>query len=427
MAVSGVRVERVGLVCVLATLGFAACSEPLERNCERAEGVPAFAVVLSDFQSTSIGLLDADGRTLTECWIDSGTQGAGLVAALSGDVVLASDQTAGSLTVIDRFGTDVYSRVSLSEPTVLGQVRLQDPAISGAFSSNPHDAVVVDDSSVWVSRYGASEVPSAPPLGRGSDLLEIDPVRFERTGRRISLESLVEPALVETDQGPVERLVYPRPSRIVRVADRLVVGLDGLTLRFDGAGSGSIAVVDVEADVIRRHRLPGGVSNCGRVVPVPNAPDLVAVGCIGFSRPFGDVTQVRSSSGVFMLRVTSSTVTVVQAFRPQDRPSAPAAVAEIVSLDASTVAAVAYDTDADRYYVVDLASGQAELLFTSARRFEIGLGAFEPDRGLLLVPDAGAGLRRFVRERGGGWRSLDVVPLDGGGVGLPPRSIQALR
>lgn len=422
-------IDRLSIAGLAAAIwaALSACSDAPRRACGQVDGQPAAAVVLSDYLSTSIALLGRDAELLTECWIDSGAEAPGLVAALSGDVVLATDQTPGTLSVIDRFGTDVFSRVSLDEPRVLGQVRLQDPDVSGAFSSNPHDAVAVNERSVWVSRFGANRSASAPSIARGSDLLEIDPTTFERTGRRISLEPLIEPVIVDTDDGPIEKLAYPRPSRMVRVGSVIVVGLSRLTLGFDGAAPGAVAVVDLAGDSIRLHPLPSGVSNCGRVVPVPGAPDRMVVGCIGFSRPFGEETQVRASSGVFVLQVTGSTVTMTASWRPATDSSAPLAVAEVVAIGPTTVAAVDYGDDGpDRSYVVDLMTGQSELLFESAREFEIGAGVYDLAQDLLLVPDASAGLRRFVHA-GGRFTERPRLPLDGGGVGLPPRSVHLLE
>ena len=409
------------LLCIMFAVS---CGDTVERDCGVVDGEPAFAVVLSDFQSTSIGLLDASADLLTECWIDSGTRGPGLVAALSGDVVLATDQAPGSLTVIDRFGTDVYSRVGLDTPEVLGQVRLQDSEITGAFSANPHDAVIAGPRSVWVSRYAASADEDAPPLGRGSDLLEIDPTTFDRTGARISLEDFIAPVAVPTDDGMVIKRAFPRPSRMVRVGDTVIVGVSRLTLEFDGAAPGAVAVVDLPTRTARLYPLPDGVTNCGRVAPVPGRTDRVAVGCSGFSRPF-DVEQiVRQQSGVFMLQVEGSTVSTALAWRPG--PSSPLAVAEIVAVDATSVAGVAYGRDGpDSFHIIDLETGTTEQLFESRGAFEIGAGTVGGD-GLLLVPDASAGVRRWASTPTG-YEALPSLPLDGGGVGLPPRSVYALR
>ena len=65
---------------------------------------PRYAVVSSDFSSSSIAMLDEDFEVIDESWINSGTTYAGLVATLSGDVVLPNRQAGdGTFAVIDRF------------------------------------------------------------------------------------------------------------------------------------------------------------------------------------------------------------------------------------------------------------------------------------------------------------------------------------
>ncbi len=421
--------RRAGLGCALISSAsvMVGCDDGLQRDCRPADGTPRFGVVMSDFQSTSIGLLDAAGGLLTECWIDSGSRRSGLVAALSGDVVLATDQPAGVLTVIDRLGTDVYSRVALDEPTVLGQVRLQDSSISNAFSANPHDAVAVSETSVWVSRFAGNTDDTAPPAGRGSDLVELDPIAYRLTGDRISLEDFVVPVTVETDSGPTRKLAYPRPSRIVRVGSILIVGLARLTLEFDGAAPGAVAVVDLTAGSAALFELGDEVRNCGRVTPVPGAPNAVAVACVGFSRPFGVPARVRATAGLFLLGVDGTEVSVLRAWRPRNRPTAPLAVHEMVALDDRRFAAVEYGVGEgqDRYFVVDLEVGTSTLLFESSSAFVVGAAAVADDGGL-WVPDATVGLRSWRPAEGDTFTAGPILAIDGGGIGLPPRSVQRL-
>ncbi len=53
---------------------------------------PRYAVVSTDFSSSSIAMLDADFAAINESWLNSGTTYPGLVATLSGDVVLPTGQ-----------------------------------------------------------------------------------------------------------------------------------------------------------------------------------------------------------------------------------------------------------------------------------------------------------------------------------------------
>ncbi len=148
---------------------------------------PRFAVVRSDFQSTSIATLDANGAILDEAILSSESQPTGLVAPLSGDVVLANAtrNTAGVLNVVDRLGTDVITRFDLETEDVLGQIRVAP----GDFSTNPQDMAIVDQARAWVSRFSVNLDPDAPEADLGNDVIEIDPSTFQATGRRVGLES----------------------------------------------------------------------------------------------------------------------------------------------------------------------------------------------------------------------------------------------
>jgi hypothetical protein len=92
------------------------------------DGVPRFAVVSLDlsFSSASIAMLDAEFGIIDESWINSGTTFPGLVAAISGDVVLPTRQAGdGTFTLIDRFFTDVVSSFFVPSGDLNGQVRTQ--------------------------------------------------------------------------------------------------------------------------------------------------------------------------------------------------------------------------------------------------------------------------------------------------------------
>ncbi|HEX6243788.1 MAG TPA: hypothetical protein VFZ61_22895, partial [Polyangiales bacterium] len=69
---------------------------------------PQYAAVSSDYNSTSISLLGADGELLADDYINSGSMDPGLTAFLSGDVELPTrSNDPGVLVLIDRFKNDV--------------------------------------------------------------------------------------------------------------------------------------------------------------------------------------------------------------------------------------------------------------------------------------------------------------------------------
>ena len=117
----------LGLLLGAAT-GCGSEAAPRELALEPLETEPAFAVVSTDFASTSIGVLDAVGNVQRASWYNSGSTSPGLTAALGGDVVLPTTQADdGTFAVIDRLGTDVVTRVRY-DGTLVGQIRLNPTA-----------------------------------------------------------------------------------------------------------------------------------------------------------------------------------------------------------------------------------------------------------------------------------------------------------
>ncbi|MGB0680736.1 MAG: hypothetical protein ACPGUV_13875, partial [Polyangiales bacterium] len=128
---------------MVAWLGgfWAACTPGLEQGetLRPLAETPALALLRSDFASTAIDLLDGAGAVQARRWLHSGARPPGLVAALSGDVVLPSGPApAGELVLIDRLRTDVLTFASFAAGTVRGQLRTHDDAAQRAvFASNP--------------------------------------------------------------------------------------------------------------------------------------------------------------------------------------------------------------------------------------------------------------------------------------------------
>ncbi len=152
---------------------------------------PRYAVLSSDFSSSSIAMLDADFVTIDGSWISSGTTYPGLVATLSGDVVLPNRQAGdGTVAVIDRFFTDVVTRFFVPSGNLNGQLRTQGDIGDSGFSSNPQDFIFVDPDSAWVPRYESNLNPDAIPENQGNDLFEVNPSDMSATGDRIDLSSL---------------------------------------------------------------------------------------------------------------------------------------------------------------------------------------------------------------------------------------------
>jgi hypothetical protein len=395
---------------------------------EPLDSTPRYAVVSSDFSSSSIAMLDADFVAIDESWLNSGTTYPGLVAALSGDVVLPNRQAGdGTFAVIDRFLTDVVTRFFVPSGDLNGQVRTHGEVGDSGFSSNPQDLIFVSEDSAWVPRYESNLNPAAPPENQGNDLIEINPADMSGTGDRIDLSSLNTTATVMTEGGPVEVDVFARPSRGVLVGSTLVVGLDRVSASFDAAGPGMVAVIDLEDGSLAGFELPG-LKSCGHAAPVPGAPTKVLVACVGFAQPFGDEPQIRASSGIAMLEVSGSAVVIERVWRVADHPSEAIAVNSVVAIDEERVVGVAtgdFATTVDELYLLDLTAESQDLVHASNGSFVIGLSAYDLDSEMLYVPDVVANaVVEFAVDEDGFVEvgSTQIAPS----LGLPPTQVHLL-
>ena len=413
------------LICAaLAAVGCGDSSSALDP----LDAMPRYAVVSSDYSSSSIAMLDEDFEVIDESWLNSGTTYPGLVATLSGDVVLPNRQ-AGDKTfaVIDRLFTDVVTRFFVPSGNLNGQARTHGEVGDTGFSSNPQDFIFVDADSAWAPRYNSNFNPAAPPENQGNDLFEINPTDMSATGARIDLSSLDTTATVMTDDGPIEVDVFARPSRGVLVGSRIVVGLDRISGSFDAAGDGMVAIVDLEDESVQGLEL-AGLKSCGNAVPVPGAPSKVVVACVGFAQPYGDEPQVRASSGIALLDVADAEVTIERLWRLADHPASAIAVNSVIAIDAERVVGVA-NPDSKRtldvLYETDLTTGVQELVHESSGSFVIGLPAYDPDSEMLYVPDAAQNaVVEFASDEGSFVEtgSTSIAP----GLGLPPTKVYLL-
>ena len=413
------------LICAaLAAVGCGDSSSALDP----LDAMPRYAVVSSDYSSSSIAMLDEDFEVIDESWLNSGTTYPGLVATLSGDVVLPNRQAGDeTFSAIDRLFTDVVTRFFVPSGNLNGQARTHGEVGDTGFSSNPQDFIFVDADSAWVPRYNSNFNPAAPPENQGNDLFEINPTDMSATGARIDLSSLDTTATVMTEDGPIEVDVFARPSRGVLVGSRIVVGLDRISGSFDAAGDGMVAIVDLEDESVQGLEL-AGLKSCGNAVPVPGAPSKVVVACVGFAQPYGDEPQVRASSGIALLDVADAEVTIERLWRLADHPASAIAVNSVIAIDAERVVGVANPDSKrtlDALYETDLTTGVQELVHESSGSFVVGLPAYDPGSEMLYVPDAAQdAVVEFASDDGSFVEtgSTSIAP----GLGLPPTKVYLL-
>ncbi|MCG8554723.1 MAG: hypothetical protein MJD61_05455 [Proteobacteria bacterium] len=432
------------LLAVAAILAGAACEPSATTDVSGVSRPASYAVVASDHTVASISLLNSDGSLLEANFVDSGSTDTGLVTALSGDVALPTQPgSPGVLTLIDRYKTDVITRIDLASGEVLGQIKTHAPNAENTgegYSSNPQDFVEIDARTALVSRMGPNLAATRSDIDRGSDLLELDIEAMERSDRRIDLGAFdTTGKRTNPDTKKTERVrVYSRPSRLVRLGHHLVVGLARFSFGYDVIGPGMLALVDLKTRWVRGVKLPG-LENCPHVVPVPGDPNRVAVACWGFHG--GDP---RESAGAALLELRNGRLSVQHLWKASEHPGAPLLRYALTALGGSEVAVAAAgkpeQTDSqgnitsmatsDRLYRLDLATGDPELIFEADGQLVIGAGSFDPAEKLLLVPDASvdekqrpvAGIRRFELQSTG-MTELDSVLVD---PELPARQVRPI-
>jgi hypothetical protein len=383
-----------------------------------ARMAPAYAVISSDWTSSAISILDAEGNLLADNYLNSGSTRSGLVTTLSGDVELPTRSGEdGVMVVLDRFRTDVITRIRLSDGALLGQVKTHTPPDQGttsSFSSNPHDYVYIDPQTAWVTRSEPNLDPTAPAIDRGNDLLRIDPSTMQRTSDRIDL-SLLD----ARTSGPAgEVTLYARPSRMVRVGRTLVVGLVRSAFDFRAVGDGMVALVDLDTRTVTGLPIPG-LKSCSDIQRVPNDIDSVLVTCGGD----WNAESTARSAGLVLLGIANGGASIEQTFRASDDLGSAPLVSATVALGGTLVGAGANDfsgSGPDVYAVLDLATGSKTLLTSiSPGAGVFGRPAFDVETGTLLLPDASqnkdkrptAGLRRFLRNADGSFRELPLVTV----------------
>lgn len=360
---------------------------------------PAFAVVTTDYISTSIALLDAEGALLDEGWVDSGSAEAGIVAALSGDVTLPSEPLApGELTLIDRFGVDVVSRFGLSTGSVIGQVSTQLPPEAGGagFRANPQD-VVSFDGELLISRSEPNFDPMAPELDRGNDLVFVND---DGPHTRVPFDGL---DVLPSAGAP---RVYARPGRISRLGDALVIGLERSDADFM-SGEGAVAVVTGDPPIPRALPIPR-LANC---VETRSTEDGSSVFVLCAGETFRLPDERRQSAGLARLSSVMGEIVVDRVWRASDHPDGPVPSGAPIPLDDGRVVFSAPDEigETDALIVLDVTTSELSVAYRTAGSFVLGTGVWVPEAALLLVPHAEEGVLRFEVGGAPGHRGITLV------------------
>lgn len=403
---------NVGLIWVVGLLG--GCEVAARCGGERLTGLdplPRLAVVQSDFVSTSVALLDGEGGVVHPHWVDSGMQAPGVVAALTGDVVLPSNPVAGQLTLLDRFGVDVVNGFELATGTVVGQWPTQLPRAqsTSGFRANPHDVIPWGEGQLLVSRYEPNLDGSAPDLDRGNDVVWVDTIRGQVTAR-FDLSPWDESLAQE---GQVTR-VFARPDRLIALEGEgsgVLVGLGRLDASFFSAADGLLLwwdpdTGDTEALVL------DGLANCGQIKAAPGDRSVVWVVCSGDT--FVDSDGRRARSGVVRVEMDPMNVggrlQLDGVWYARDYPdvlppshglvpgSGTQAWVVAMGHGVNDVPDALLQVDVEPDGSLDVQAVNLNGDNAPVTAFVLGEGAYDPDMETLWLPDTEVGLRRFQSD-----------------------------
>ncbi len=295
---------------ILALLALAAAGAPLP-GCDANPGGPplpprddcALVAIHSDYRSTSVSLLTADGAPCAPDLLDSGSQPAGLLNALSGDVVPASAPAAAlatsgrAIALLDRYPAGVLTLLDADTDAVTHQVQL-----SAGFAGNPQDLFALGADLVLVSRLERAPVGATPaPAGGDLALFRLDATDATTAGGsfvgRLDLAPLAAPGF------------EPMPTRLALHEGALWVGLAHLKADFTAAGPGRIGRIApppasgdarqladwLAAEEAEAVEFPG-LENCVEVAPAEGGVWVVCAG--SFRR--GAAGQVARSGLAFV-------------------------------------------------------------------------------------------------------------------------------
>jgi hypothetical protein len=411
--------KQLFLLTVLS--GLAACNVTAAKPTggaelpSRGECPRGLAVVTSDYISSEIALLAPDGEVRSAAFMSSAsTEASGLAAPFSGDIGVSSAPFhPGELVIVDRFGTNVLTFVN----TESAEVRAQLPVGTG-FEANAQDYLELEAGLAFVPRLGQNRAPGLEPFDAGSDVLVIDPS---------------EPRIVSSLPMPVKQGYRPSPSALMRLRGDVLVTLDHARANFSGSAEGEIVAISGE-NLELRYRLPlSGLVNCGQAKLSPGAERL-AVACSGHLDRTGAVAEPETS-GIVLFDPAYDPPREVERFAALDVLGSPLqsslefVTERLVLIKSQTPRGAELD---NRLFVLDLRTGEAELLETAARDAS-GKGIGVAFAGMscraecgdpCLVADLSRGkLLRFHLRDGRLERGADVA-IDG--AGLPPLSITQL-
>lgn len=369
----------------------------------------ALAVVNSDYSSTAVSLLTADGHLCAPDIITSGSRPPTLLTALSGDVVIPFEPAPnGQLHLIDRFPNGVITTLDPLTGDVTSQTRA-----SVGFAGNPQDIAFTP--SPLVSRLRRSEADDL-----GSDLVAL------ATGETIDLSNYVDSR------------TQPMPTRFARAKGLLWIGLTNLSADFSVAGEGRVIGLDPTTLEVKRVLQVPWLQNCGNIASLGTEHGLWIV-CSGIFAGSTSGPQLQHSGIAFYddgQLVAADLATIPDWYtlaaqmeepRPLGFTVAPLGPNHVLVVGLGDLAA----GRPDQLLLVERVDRQDAIVTVVAesdKAFELGGVVVRPNEGIVLVADGSATnprIRRFEWLPGPVLREL--APVVSSNTGLPPRHIAPFK
>ncbi len=179
---------------------------------------------------------------------------------------LARTITKNWIVLLDRYPNSVLTFVDPNDFNVIGQL-----SVATGFASNPHDFLWLEENKAYVTRYEKNPTSGTQPYDGGDDILIVDPIAREITGR-IDLSSYAD-----TDSNPD---LQSRPARMAYADGVVWTTLDHLNSTFEEAGEGRIVGIDTATDSVMEMIRLENVTNCTGIEYVAKKNSLY-VSCCG--------------------------------------------------------------------------------------------------------------------------------------------------
>ncbi len=311
----------------------------------------AFAVGMSDFQSTNVAIVSLEGKVLSSSLISSASAPPGTSAPLSGDVVLPfASPTSGELVLLDRYPNATLTWLTPKTAAVRAQLN-----VGTGFAANPRDYLEIEPGVAYISRYEKNAKPGTMDFDKGDDVLIVDTKTPKITG------SIAFPTI------DAEPTINGRPDRLLKVGANVWVSLQRISADFSTAGTGRIGIIDASKNTSTVAL--GGLKNCSTLSLSPNGKQVIVAcsGAFDFNKP--DFKRQIGESAIVVLDASGDTPKEVARIAATTAPFGPS----VAHASDRFVLATLYGDDAskttERVIGIDLETKSVKELYNSTLAF----------------------------------------------------------